>query len=316
MTSSEWATLREMLLSRASEMPSRTAFVAGQQELTFGGLAERASATASSLHALGVRPRDRVAVTMSTGLRFVEVFWGLQMLGACPCVLTPSSAEEALARRIGLVRPRLVITDELAAEMKPSSPAPSAQIDSEDLAFLQLTSGTSGEPRASMIRHRNVLSYLSTTRTTLQMLGRSDVFVCWVPPWHDLGLVGLIIRSVHVGAQCHIVEPSVRTIPQWFRTISDVGGTYTAAPDFAIRLAARIVDPASVELSSLRLVKSGGELVRWSTIDAFERRFGLPRVVVPGYGLGEATLGVSMHIPGEEVPVDEHGTVSCGPPDP
>ncbi len=60
--------------------------------------------------------------------------------------------------------------------------------------------------------------------------------------------------------------------------------------------------PESVQLSSLRFLKSGGEPVRWSTIEAFEQRFGLSGVVVPGYGLGEATLGVSEHIPGERRP--------------
>ena len=315
MANGESGTLRDLLLSRANEMPSSSAFVAGRQELTFGELAERAAARAGSLRASGVRPRDRVAVTMSTGLRFVEVFWGLQMLGACPCVLNPSAAPESLARRTALIRPRLVVTDELAAEMRASSPPPPAEIGPDDLAFLQLTSGTSGEPRASMILHRNVVSYLATARTDSEVLSPSDVLVCWVPPWHDLGLVRFIIGSVYVGAQCHIVEPSVRTIPEWLRTTSEVGGTYTAAPDFAIRLAARIVAPESVQLPSLRFLKSGGEPVRWSTIEAFEQRFGLSGVVVPGYGLGEATLGVSEHIPGDEVPVDAHGTVSCGLPD-
>jgi acyl-CoA synthetase (AMP-forming)/AMP-acid ligase II len=315
MADGVWLTLRDLLLSRASEMPNRRAFVAGEQALTFGELAERARARAGALYALGVRPRDRVAVTMPTGLRFVEAFWGLQLLGACPCVLNPSTTEESLARRIALVRPRLVLTAELAAEMRTVSAAPGTHIDPQDLAFLQLTSGTSGEPRAGMITHGNLQSYLHTSRTNRELLRPSDVLVCWVPPWHDLGLVGFIIRSVYVGAECHIVAPSVRTIPQWFRTISDVRATYTAAPDFAIRLAARIVDPATVALSSLRSVKSGGEPVRSSTIEAFEQRFGLPGVVTPGYGLGEATLGVSEHVPGERVPVDEHGTVSCGPPD-
>ncbi len=189
MANGESGTLWDLLLRRASEMPSRTAFVAGQQELTFGELAERAGARAGSLHASGVRPRDRVVMTMSTGLRFVEVFWGLQMLGACPCVLNPSSAPESLARRTALMRPRLTVTDEVVAEMKASSPPPAAQIGPDDLAFLQLTSGTSGEPRASMILHRNVLSYLATARTDSQVLSPADVLVCWVPPWHDLGLV-------------------------------------------------------------------------------------------------------------------------------
>ncbi|HEY1521561.1 MAG TPA: AMP-binding protein [Solirubrobacteraceae bacterium] len=315
MTQSECGTLPDILLSRGSEMPGRTAFVADEEELTFGELADRAVARAGSLQALGVKPRDRVAVIMPTGLPFVEVFWGLQLLGACPCVLNPSVAGDSLARRIALVRPRLVITEELAAEMRPSPPPPPAQIDPDDLAFLQLTSGTSGEPRAAMILHRNLLSYLRTSRTNLEWLGSSDVFVCWVPPWHDLGLVRFIIGAVWLGIECHIVPPSVRTIPLWLRTVSEVAGTYTAAPDFAIRLAARMVEPTSVTLTSLRMLKSGGEPVRWSTIAAFEQRFELPGVVLPGYGLGEATLGLCEHIPGDEVPVDEHGTVSCGPPD-
>jgi acyl-CoA synthetase (AMP-forming)/AMP-acid ligase II len=315
MTRRDVATLRDVLVSRANGMPSRTAYVAGGDEVTFGELAERASARAGALHALGVRPRDRVAVVMGTGLPLVEAFWGLQMLGACTYVLNPSSPQKSLARRIALVQPQLVLTEELAAELRGSSPPPPAQLNPGDMAFLQLTSGTSGEPRASMILHRNVLSYLQTARMTSEVLTPSDVTVCWLPPWHDLGLVGLIINALYAGARCHIIAPSVRTIPQWIRTISEVGGTYTAAPDFAIRLAARIVDPGIPALPSLRFFISGGEPVRWSTIEAFEQRFGLSGVVMPGYGLGEATLGVRSHIPGEEVAVDEHGTVSCGLPE-
>src|SRR5205807_5551510 len=93
-------------------------------------------------------------------------------------------------------------------------------------------------------------------------------------------------------------------------------GTYSAAPDFALRLALRMVNPASVDLSSLRFMKSGGEPVRWSTVEAFEARFSVPGTVVAGYGLGEATLGVSEHLPGDEIPVDERGNVSCGLPIP
>jgi fatty-acyl-CoA synthase len=146
-----------------------------------------------------------------------------------------------------------------------SSALADTDIGPDDLAFLQLTSGTSGAPRASMILHRNVLTYLKTSPSD-QRLGADDVFVSWAPPWHDLGLVRFIIAPVYHGASCHIVEPSVRTIPEWLTTISRVGGTYSAAPDFAFRLALRMVDPATVDLSSLRFMKSGGEPVRWATI--------------------------------------------------
>ena len=305
--------LRDLLRARANESPGRLAFAYHGEELTYAELAHRATARAVALESIGVDHGDRVAIAMSVGLPLVEVFWALQLIGATPAVFNPSAPADTLARRIELVRPRLVLTDELVDEIG-SSPGEPAQTDvgPDDLAFLQLTSGTSGAPRASMILHRNAIAYLRTCRSA-QVIGGSDVLVSWVPPWHDLGLVRFVIATVYHGASCHIVEPSVKTIPEWLRTIARVGGTYSAAPDFAFRLAARMVDPATVDLSSLRFLKSGGEPVRWSSITLFEERFGVAGVTIPGYGLGEVTLGVSEHIPGEEIPVDERGTVSCGP---
>jgi fatty-acyl-CoA synthase len=309
-----WGVLRDVLIDRASAFPDRLAFAHHGRELTFAQLAERAAGRAAALRAQGVRPGDRVAVAMSTGLELAEVFWGIQLLGAASCVFNPNVPADTLARRISLVDPRLVLTDESAAALAPTTHrlAP-AEVGPDDLAFLQLTSGTSGEPRASMILHRNIVSYLRTCRSA-KTLTPDNVFVCWVPPWHDLGLVRFIIGAVHCATSCYIVDPSVRTIPEWLREISRERATYSATPDFALRLASRMVDPDEIDLSSLRYMKSGGEPVRWSTIQLFEDRFQVPGVVIPGYGLGEATLGVSEHLPGEEIPVDERGNVSCGPP--
>jgi acyl-CoA synthetase (AMP-forming)/AMP-acid ligase II len=143
---------------------------------------------------------------------------------------------------------------------------------------------------------------------------RGDVLVSWVPPWHDLGLVHFIVGPVYFGVSCHIVTPSVRTIPDWLRTISEVGGTWSGAPDFVYRIACRMVAAGDVDLRSLRHCVNGGEPVRWSSIQDFERRFSVSGVVMPGYGLGETTLGVSAHLPGDEIKVDERGNVSCGRP--
>jgi acyl-CoA synthetase (AMP-forming)/AMP-acid ligase II len=298
---------------RAQHDPDRLAFADQTGDLTYAELLERAGGRAAGLHAMGVGPGDRVAVVMASGVPFVEVFWALQLLGAAPCVLNPAAPDQTLARRVELLEAKLVVTDAVASEMRLlGAGTPAARIDPDQVAFLQLTSGTCGDPRASVILHRNVLAYLRNARKG-DLLGPDDVFVSWVPPWHDLGLVAFVISSVYHGAGCHIVEPAVRTIPQWLTTITRVAGTYSAAPDFALRLAARMVDPATVDLSSLRSVTSGGEPVRWSSIQAFEERFKLPGVIRPGYGLGEATLGVTSHVPGEHVPVDERGNVSCGP---
>ena len=309
---SDWQVLRDLLMYRAGRDPDRLAFADSEHQLTYAGLAERADSRAGALRAMGVGPRDRVALVMAAGVPLVEMFWALQVIGAVPCVFNPRVPAETLARRVELVRPRIVVTDALAREMSLSRSAPAGSgPDPDDLAFLQFTSGTSGAPRASMILQRNVVAYLRTSRSD-QAVRSDDVLVSWVPPWHDLGLVRFLLATVYHGAVCHIVEPAVRTIPQWLAAISRVGGTYTAAPDFAYRLAARMVDPATVDLTSLRFAKSGGEPVRWSSVKAFEERFALPGIVIPGYGLGEATLGVTEHVPGETVPVDDRGNVSCG----
>jgi acyl-CoA synthetase (AMP-forming)/AMP-acid ligase II len=181
----------------------------------------------------------------------------------------------------------------------------------QDVAVLQPTSGTSGESRTAMIRHRNILA---SVRGAVEALGFGphDVFVAWVPPWHDLGLVRFMVGSVYFGAPCHIVQPAISTIPEWLATISRVRGTVTGAPDFAWRLAARLVDPKTVDLSSLKDATNGGEPVRLSTVTAFEQTFGLRNVMRPGYGLAEATLGVTVLRRGEPVRVDPRGNVSNG----
>lgn len=93
-----------------------------------------------------------------------------------------------------------------------------------------------------------------------------------------------------------------------------VRGTFTSAPDFALRTAVRMAGDHALDLGSLRLVVTGGEPVRFATIRAFESRFGLPGVVRPAYGLSEATLVVTAVAPGEPLAVDATGNVSCGRP--
>jgi fatty-acyl-CoA synthase len=307
--------LRDVLLQRAETDSNRLAFAHDDEQVTFAQLAERSRSRAAALSAQhGVGQGDRVAVVMSAGIPLVETVWACQLLGAAPAVLNPSLPDPILSRRKRLIRPSLTVTDDLVPAQRPASDCPAElPIRPDDLAFLQLTSGTSGAPRASMILQRNVIAYLDSSRTGTT-LSPDDVLVSWVPPWHDLGLVRFVIGPVYVGASCHIVAPAIRTIPEWIQTISRVHGTYSAAPDFAARLAVRMVDPTSVDLGSLRCLKLGAEPIRLSTIELFESTFGTPGAVVPGYGLGEATLGVCEHLPGEHVPIDEQGNVSCGLP--
>jgi fatty-acyl-CoA synthase len=307
-------TLRDVLLSRSLAQPERLAYDDGARRLTFGQLAEGAEDRAAQLVSMGVRPGDRVALVMSAGIPFAEAFWALQLLGATSCSFNPVVPAQTLERRIERIRPRLVLTDGWRDRASPGSRAvPDPHVTEHDIAFMQPTSGTSGEPRAAMISHGNVVGYLRQSRS-LDNTSEDDILVAWVPPWHDLGLIRFVVAAVYYGAACHIVPPAVSTIPQWLQTVSRARGTFTGAPDFAYRLACRMVEPASVDLSSLRYSVNGGEPVRSSTIEQFERRFGLNGVLQPGYGLAEVTLGVASRAPGDPLAVDSRGNVSCGVP--
>src|SRR4051812_30257598 len=174
---------------------------------------------------MGVEAGDRVALVLPAGIGFAEAFWGVQLLGATPAVFNPTVPEPTLERRTALVQPRLVLREgDLDSAPQPSAPAPEPDIGAEDLAFLQPTSGTSGEPRAVMIRHRNVLASLRADAIDGH-IQRDDVLVTWVPPWHDMGLVRFVLAAVYSAAACHILQPAVRTIPAWLEAVGRLRGT-------------------------------------------------------------------------------------------
>lgn len=328
---SEPLTLDAVLALRAATHPDALAFAHDAERISYRELHDQAGALAAGLIHAGVRPGDRVALIVPAGLDFVRSFWAVQRAGAVSCAFNPFTPAETAVRRAARVRPSLTLLSrmdadfageaakvglrclELAHVPRGAASVPKPEVDPESLVFLQPTSGTSGESRAVMIRHRNVLAVLRNYVGAYHV-NTSDVLVSWVPPWHDLGLVRFIIGSVYNGAACHIVTPSIQTIPRWLETVTAVGGTITGAPDFAYRLAARLVDPSAVDLSSVRWMTNGGEPVRLSTIETFESRFGKRGIVCPGYGLAEATLGVTFISPGQEIRVDERGNVGCGRP--
>lgn len=323
------ATLDAVLAERAAAYPDALAFAHDGERITYRELHEQAGALAAGLIRMGIRPGDRVALILPAGLDFVRGFWAVQCAGAVSVAFNPYTPAVTAVRRAARVRPSLTLLgrmdDELTREAsmaglrcmaledvpRVAGSAPTLDADPETFAFFQPTSGTTGESRAVMIRHRNIMEVLRSYRAAYYV-DTNDVMVSWVPPWHDLGLVRFMIGSVYNGAACHIVTPSIQTIPRWLETITKVRGTISGAPDFAYRLAARFGDPSAIDLSSVRWMTNGGEPVRLSTIEAFETRFGCRGIVCPGYGLAEATLGVTFIEPGQAIRVDERGNVGCG----
>lgn len=317
------STVFDQLLRHAHERPAASAFSIHRDgalsELTFGALLADVRAFAHALAAHGVGAGDPVALALTTSRELVALVFAVQSLRAVPMIVSPSLPAPALARRVAQVQAKLLIDEALAATLKASDahrhePAAWAKRPTgADLAFLQLTSGTSGDSRAAAISHRALAVYLGWEGSGARLaLSDRDVLVSWLPLHHDLGLVRFLFMPIWYAQHTHLLPPVIASLGLWLRTITATRATVTSAPDFAYRLAARAVPPEGIDLASLRLATNGGEPVRASSIAAFEQRFGCPGVVRPGYGLAEATLGVAATVPGEVLRVDARGHVGCG----
>lgn len=308
---------------QARETPDALAFEFEGEETVWGEFERDARRLACGLRSLGVRPGDRCAIVLPTSLDLIRVLLAVQWLRACPAIINPDLPRELLARRIARIGfSWVVVPDGVPIEETEGGPrivtrsnaeaVADGELDeepgSDDVAFLQITSGTTGDPRVAVILQRNLNAYM---RSVWAELTPTEVIVSWVPLHHDMGLVIGAFASIFTGRPSHLLAPSLRNLRKWLETIDRVKGSYTCGPDFAYRVAALIVDPRGLDLGSLRVAVSGGEPVKLGTIRLFEEKFGLDGVVRPGYGLAETTLGVARMLPGE--PLDTlDGQVTCG----
>lgn len=302
-----------------------------ERTLTFAGLEARALAIAGALVRRGLLPGDRVLVMLPTGLEFIETFFGISLAGMVAVPVYPparltrlehylrtlASITETSSCRAAVVDERLVplvgkhltfkgqqlITDvELRAAREPGRAYP---LEATSPAFLQFTSGTTSQPRGVLLLHRQVQAQL---RAYCEALGlrHGEVVVSWLPLYHDLGLVGMVLASLQLGAHLVLLSPTdfLKDPMTWVRAISRHRAVHTAAPNFAYQLCVRKCTPEllraeEIDLTSLDNAGMGGEPVSWATVQAFREHFapfGLrPEVLNPCYGLAENTLVATGH---------------------
>ncbi|NEW40893.1 fatty acyl-AMP ligase [Nocardia cyriacigeorgica] len=225
----------------------------------------------------------------------------LGMIEARAVILgAPFEAAEPLLRERGIAVVRI---DQLR-EGADTDPLPTGEAD---IALQQLTSGSTGSPKAVRITHENffVNAYAMFNRVKFQL--DNDVMVSWLPLFHDMGMVGFLSVPMQFGAEVVCVTPIdfLQRPILWAELIDRYRGTVTAAPNFAYSLLARRLDQAegsNLDLSCVRYMWNGAEPVDPDTMDKLAvagQRFGLnPMALTPVYGMAETTLAVSIPDPG------------------
>ena len=205
-----------------------------------------------------------------------------------------------------------VLTAEQLLDSRPIDPI---DTDDDDVALLQLTSGSTGSPKAVRISHRNVVSNAEAMFVGADVDVESDVIVSWLPCFHDMGMTGYLTVPMYFGVELVKVTPMdfLRDTLLWARLIDKYQGTMTAAPNFAYTMFAkrlrRQAQPGQFDLSSLRWALSGAEQVDPADVEDLceaAAPFGLrPEAVVPAYGMAETTVAVSFTECGRGLTVDE-----------
>ena len=310
------------------------------QSMSYAGLVAEALAVAAGLKERGLQPGQAVAIMLPSCLEFFHCFYGILAAGGIPVPLYPparlSQLEDHLRRQSGILRnclaPILITVPEAkllgrfleaqvetlhsvvtvqelhrpgtAMEMHPARP--------DDIAFIQYTSGSTGNPKSVVLTHANLLANIRAWGRAVR-LESTDVVVSWLPLYHDMGLIGTWLGSVYHACPLVLMSPLdfLSRPERWLWAIHRHRGTATAAPNFAYELCARRLSDEQLQgldLSSWRVAANGAEPVSPATIAHFTGRFGRygfrPETMMPVYGLAECTVGLAIPPLGRQPVVD------------
>ena len=310
-----------MLGFRARHSPQEPAFLFEERAWGWSWLLEQSLAVAALLAERGAQKGDRVVLALPNGPAFFPAFYGCLLRGAVAVPIYPGTGPERRQQFLGLSGASLLLTQESLAEeaLAPyrSGSAPELPaIAPSDVAFIQYTSGSTSDPKGVVLTHEQLLTNVRQMIAGMA-ISEKDVFVSWLPVYHDMGLILMTLAPFYLGLKLVLLPTTLQPVHRWLRAIQEHRGSFTAGPDMAYRLALQWARAGhTYDLSSLRVALNAAEPVRLSTIRAFEVTFGLEAVMTAGYGLAEATVGVCMSPPGTAPATDAEGHVSVGKPFP
>jgi acyl carrier protein len=311
-----------------------------EDPITYKALWERARQIAYGLLERGIERGDAVAIMLPTGKDYFFTFLGILIAGAVPVPIYPpvrmNQLEDHLRRHrailancqakalitvpaaLGLSQLlranaetlRHILTAETLFQHGRLAPIPA--LKGQDTAFLQYTSGSTGNPKGVVLAHANLLANVRAMGAAVQA-SSSDIFVSWLPLYHDMGLIGAWLGMLYYGGTLVIMSPmTFLARPQrWLWAIHRYRGTLSAAPNFAYETCLKRVserDTEGLDLSSWRWAFNGAEPVSPITITQFCERyapFGFRAgTMAPVYGLAESCVGLAMPPAGRPLLID------------
>jgi len=306
---------------------------------TWAEVHERARRVAGGLAAAGIGHGDAVAVLAGAPVEIAPTAQGIWMRGASLTMLHQPTPRTDLVRWaeettgvINMISAKAVVVSEPFMAAAPvlsrlgmkvltvetllaNGPVGPVDTSDNDVALMQLTSGSTGSPKAVQITHANIVANAEAMMVGCNFDLDTDVIVSWQPCFHDMGMTGYLTVPMYVGAELVKVTPMdfLRDTLLWAKLIDKYKGTMTAAPNFAYNLFAkrlrRQATPGDFDLSSLRWALSGAEQVDPLDVEDLcdaGAPFGLkPQAIIPAYGMAETTVAVSFSACGGGMVVDE-----------
>jgi acyl-CoA synthetase (AMP-forming)/AMP-acid ligase II len=362
-------TLMNQLKWRSMHLPKRLALcylADGETEtesLTYKDLDVYATKIAATLqsHNLTSKP---VLMLYSSGLEFVKAFFGClyagviavptyipksqhilkkiegiqQDCGAEAILTTQSMIDENYLNNSKLSDLLILATDRISTE-KQMNNYNELSTSSEDIVFIQYTSGSTSNPKGARVSNHNIMANQVMLQHVFE-LNENSVGVTWLPLFHDMGLIASLLNAIFVGYPIYIMPPAafIRKPVRWLQCISKYKGTYTCAPNFAYDLCIKNItlqERAELDLSSLKKAINAAEPVQPATLEEFTKQFSAcgfrEEAFTPAYGLAEATVFVTgksdsvikyVYVKKEalkanrvsysESPVNAYKMVSCG----
>ena len=327
-------TLIEVLRKHAEVDPDRVQahMLEGSsgEDISYGKLLATASDVAAGLVSGGLRRNETVAIMLPTSPQFFYAFFGVMLAGGIAVPIyppaRPDKIEEYVRRQVGILRNaevRFLISFEAArrvsellrlslpsilgvttvedlagsgARLQPGS------IEAAEAAFIQYTSGSTGEPKGVVLTQSNLLANIRGIGWAVNVQP-ADIVVSWLPLYHDMGLIGSWLYSVYYALPITILSPlAFLSRPErWLWALHDSGGTLCPAPNFSYELCARKIPDNAIEgldLSAWRVAINAGEAVLPDTLERFEKRFKpygfRAESYVPCYGLAESSVALAF----------------------